>query len=421
MGDSMVVAGLNFPKFGVGDFAECTAECLARFSREMQNLMAAHPDVARRRLFLRANIDYAKYTSLRASLEAEGKVIPAIPRHSEPYPDGISMDISAGAESDEVDGRIAFYEGFWQQVVDGCAADAPSTSMKRLKELIFTPTGPNGTATIQDAQRHSGEVYSLFDVAGEHAFADHTDAALAKVVAQGVVTGMVGREATVQEKLNEGKPAEDTWQLVLQRFVRDVSQRADSEAANLAFGPRQEGQQGGRRGQGRDNQGGFPDRGRGWGPDRRDLSPRGRGWSKDRQWQGRPGTGWEEQEWNQGQPGWHETSGWDQRGQRGWPQDNSGWDADQSRWRQGPRGPRGGCDICGGEHRWRQCPNREYGRFSEGGEKGKDKGKGEEAQSKAGGKDNAKGKEGGKDKAFGKGKYGEAKGKGKEGGKSRQW
>ena len=37
-------------------------------------------------------------------------------------------------------------------------------------------------------------------MAGEHAFADHTDAALAKVVAQGVVTGMVGREATVQEQ-----------------------------------------------------------------------------------------------------------------------------------------------------------------------------------------------------------------------------
>ena len=61
----MVAAGLNFPKFGVGDFAECTAECLARFSREMQNLMAAHPDVARRRLFLRANIDYAKYQGPR--------------------------------------------------------------------------------------------------------------------------------------------------------------------------------------------------------------------------------------------------------------------------------------------------------------------------------------------------------------------
>ena len=46
MGDSMVVAGLNFLKFGVGDFVECTVECLAHFSRKMQNLMAAHLDVA---------------------------------------------------------------------------------------------------------------------------------------------------------------------------------------------------------------------------------------------------------------------------------------------------------------------------------------------------------------------------------------
>ena len=138
------------------------------------------------------NINYTKYMSLCVSLEAEGKVIPAIPWHSELYPDSILMEILAGTESDKVDGHIMFYEGFWQQVVDGCTADAPLMSMKRLKEMIFTPTGLNNTATIQDVQQHSSDLHSLFGVAQEHTFVDHTDSALARVGVQGIVTRMVG-------------------------------------------------------------------------------------------------------------------------------------------------------------------------------------------------------------------------------------